>query len=145
MTMSVQPLREFMTRHTASATGLAALAAALDAKATGTPLDPSLDARVKALLATFGIADALTDVTAEEAKPLVTELRVMAAFDSKLLHSQTRTTTWNYTDAAVLEGAGTMSAGFVGPLAQVLLPGLEGAMDRLNAPGGTFLDIGVGI
>jgi SAM-dependent methyltransferase len=143
--MSVQSLREFMARHTASATGLAALGAALDAKATGAPLDPSLDARVRALLATLGVGDALSDVTAEEAKPLMTEIRVMAAFDAKLLSAQTRTTTWNYTDPAVLEGAGAMSAGFVGPMAQVLLPGLEGVMDRLNAPGGTFLDLGVGI
>jgi SAM-dependent methyltransferase len=144
-TMSVQALREFVTRSMTSAAGLAALGAALDAKASGASLDPALDARIKELLATFGVADALAGVSAQEAKPLVTEIRLMAAIDSKLLNAQTRTTTWNYTDAAVLEGAGAMSAGFVGPLAQVLLPGLEGAMDRLNAPGATFLDIGVGV
>jgi SAM-dependent methyltransferase len=143
--MSVQALREFMNLHTASATGIAALGAALDAKASGTPLDPSLDARVKAFLATLGIADALADVSADEVKPLLSEIRTMAAVDAKLLHAATRTTTWNYTDTAVLEGAGAMSAGFVGPLSQVLLPGLEGAIDRLIAPGATFLDVGVGV
>src|SRR4051812_42431784 len=143
--MSVQALREFMSRHMASATGVAALGAALDAKATGTPLEPSLDARVKAFLAALGVGDALADLSTDEAKPLLGEIRMMAALDAKLLQAQTRTTSWNYTDAAVLEGAGATSAGFVGPLAQVLLPGLEGAMDRLAAPGGTFLDVGVGV
>src|SRR5262245_12815059 len=109
--MSVQAIREFMTRHTASAIGLAALGAVLDAKASGTPLDPSLDARIKAFLATFGVGGTFSDVSAEEAKPLLAEIRMMAALDSKLLQSQTRTTTWNYTDAAVLEGAGAVSAG----------------------------------
>lgn len=143
--MSVQALREFMSRHTASATGLAALGAALDAKATGAPLAPALDARVNALLETLGIADALANVSAEEVKPLLSEIRTLAAVDAKLLHAETRTTTWNYTDIAILEGAGAMSAGFVGPLSQVLLPGLEGAMDRLAAPGAAFLDVGVGV
>ena len=143
--MSVQALREFMNRHMASATGVAALGAALDAKASGTPLEASLDARAKAFLAALGVGDALSDVSADEVRPLLAEIRMMAAIDSKLLHAHTRTTSWSYTDAAVLEGAGVMSAGFVGPLAQVLLPGLEGAMDRLGAPGGTFLDVGVGV
>jgi SAM-dependent methyltransferase len=134
-----------MNRHSASATGVAALAAALDAKATGTPLEPSLDARVQTFLGKLGVGDALSDVNPDEVKPLLAEIRMMAAVDSKLLHAQTRTTSWNYTDAAVLDGAGAMSAGFVGPLAQVLLPGLEGAMERMAAPGGTFLDVGVGV
>jgi precorrin-6B methylase 2 len=143
--MSVQALREFMTRHMASATGLAALGAALDAKASGKPLEPSLDARVRAFLATFGVADALVDVDADQARPLLTEIRALSAFDSRLLQERTRTTAWSHTDEGVLEGAGAMSAGFVGPLANVLLPGLEGVMDRLNTPGATFLDVGVGV
>jgi SAM-dependent methyltransferase len=143
--MSIQALRDFMTRHMASATGIAALGAALDAKASGKPLDPSLDARVRAFLSTLALGDALADVDPDQARPLLGELRAMSALDSKLLHAQTRSTTWSYTDENVLQGAGATSAGFVGPLAQVLLPGLEGAMDRLNTPGATFLDVGVGV
>jgi SAM-dependent methyltransferase len=143
--MSVQALREFMNRHMASSAGLAALGAALDAKASGTPLEASLGNRVQELLAALGARDALADVGADEAKPLLAEIRTMLAVDAKLLHAQTRTTSWNYTDTAVLEGAGAMSAGFVGPLAQVLLPSLEGAADRLTAPGACFLDVGVGV
>jgi precorrin-6B methylase 2 len=143
--MSIQALRDFMTRHAASAAGLAALGAALDAKASGTPLDASLDARVRAFLATFGVADALADVDADQARPLLAEIRMLSAVDSKLLRHRTRTTAWSYMDEGILEGAGAMSAGFVGPLANVLLPGLEGAMDRLSTPGATFLDVGVGV
>jgi SAM-dependent methyltransferase len=69
----------------------------------------------------------------------------MNSIDAKVLHPQGRTIGWNYTEATILEGAGATSAGFVGPLAQALLPGLEGAMDRLGAPGGSFLDVGVGV
>src|SRR4051812_11527753 len=96
--MSVQALREFMNRQMTAATGLAALAAALDAKASGQPLDPSLDTRVQAFLSTLGVGDALAGVNAEQAKPLVAEIRAMSALDSKLLDARTRSTAWSYTD-----------------------------------------------
>lgn len=143
--MSVQALREFVSRQAAAATGLAALAAALDAKASGTPLAPSLEARVQALLTALGVGEALSAVSGDEGRPILNELRTMLSLDAKLLQAQTRTTTWNHTDEAILDGAGAMSAGFITPLAQVLLPGLEGIVDRLSAPGGRFLDVGVGV
>jgi precorrin-6B methylase 2 len=143
--MSIQALREFMNRHTASATGIAALGAALDAKASGKPLDPALHGRIEAFLGTLGLGDALSDVDADQARPLIAEIRAMSALDSKLLDDRTRTTAWSYTDETILQNAGATSAGFVGPLAQVLLPGLEGAMNRLATPGATFLDVGVGV
>lgn len=143
--MGVQALREFMGRHMVSATGVAALGAALDAVVSGKPLDPAIDERVRAFLATLGAADALTGITADEARPLLAEIRTMSAVDAKLLDANTRSTAWNYTDTQILEGAGAMSAGFVGPLSQVLLPTLDGALERLARPGSTFLDVGVGV
>jgi SAM-dependent methyltransferase len=143
--MSVQALRNFMNRHAASSAGLAALGAALDAKASGKPLDPSLEARARELLAALDLGDALAGVDADQAKPLLAELRVTSALDAKLLDARTRATAWGYNDEILLENAGAMSAGFIAPLAQVLLPGLEGVMARLDAPGSTFLDVGVGV
>lgn len=145
MIMSLQALRAFVNRHMPSAAALAALGAALDAKANGQALEPALAARVKAFLEALGAGDVLDDATADEVRPVLTEIRMMNAVDAKLLHAHSRQTSWTYTDAALLEGAGAMSAGFVTPLAQVLLPSLDGATDALSRKGATFLDVGVGV
>jgi SAM-dependent methyltransferase len=134
-----------MNRHNASATGLAALGAALDAKMSGTPLDPALAARVDELLAALGAGNALEDVNGQEVRPLLAELRFMHANDAKLLYQQTRALGWSHTDPEVLQAGGDVSVGFAHALTRMIVPGLEGLSARLGAPGAAFLDIGVGV
>jgi 2-polyprenyl-3-methyl-5-hydroxy-6-metoxy-1,4-benzoquinol methylase len=143
--MSVQALREFINRHNASAAGLAALAAALDAHVSGSALNPALALRIQELLATLGMGDALQNVGVQDLKPLLAELRFTLGLEAKLLYPQTRQSGWNHVEADFLQSAGDVSAGFVQPLARMVVPNLEGLSERLSNPGGAFLDIGVGV
>jgi SAM-dependent methyltransferase len=143
--MSIQTLREFINRHNASAAGLAALGAALEARASGTPLEPALGARVDELLAALGAADALEGVSAQEAAPLLAELRFMNRLEAGLLDRSNRTPAWNFTDPVILQGAGDVSAGFALGLTRNVAPALEGLSERLARPGAAFLDVGVGV
>jgi SAM-dependent methyltransferase len=143
--MSVQALREFINRHNASGAGLAALAAALDAHVSGSPLNSALASRVQELLATLGMGDALENVGVQDMKPLLAELRFTLGLEAKLLYGQTRAAGWNHAEPEILQSAGDVSAGFVQPLARMVVPGLEGLSERLSVPGGAFLDIGVGV
>ena len=143
--MSVQALREFINRHNASAAGLNALAAVLDSKANAAPITGALAERISELLSALGGGDMLADISADEARPFLAELRAMHAIEAKLLHAQTRVIGWNHTEAEILQGVGDTSAGFVQPLATAVVPSLAGLADRLSAPSATMLDVGVGV
>jgi precorrin-6B methylase 2 len=143
--MSVQALREFINRHNASAAGLAALAAALDAHVSGSALNSALASRVQELLATLGMGDALENVGVQDMKPLLAELRFTLGLEAKLLYAQTRAAGWNHPEPEILQNAGDVSAGFVQPLARMVVPNLAGLSERLSVAGGAFLDIGVGV
>ncbi|MEO8179927.1 MAG: class I SAM-dependent methyltransferase [Deltaproteobacteria bacterium] len=143
--MSVSTLREFINRHTASITGLAALGAALDAKVTGQPLEGPLGERIGELLTALGAEGLLADVSAQEALPLLAELRVVFALDAKLLHTERRVSGWRHTEPEVLQAAGDTSAGFVQMLARGVVPQLDGLSARFECPDATFLDVGVGV
>jgi SAM-dependent methyltransferase len=143
--MSTQALREFIDRHNVGATALAALAAALDARATGTPLDPKLAPRVQELLAVVGGGDALEGVSAQEAAPFLHELRAMMLIDSKLLYPHTRIVGWRHTDGDLLQPVGDFSRGFAQALTRMVVPALAGLGERFRAPDAAFLDVGVGV
>jgi len=144
--MSVSALREFINRHTASITGLAALGAALDAAASATPLEEGpLGERIRELLAALGAEGLLADVGAQEALPFLAELRHLFAVDAKLLYERTRVSGWHHSEPEILQAAGDTSVGFVQMLARGVVPNLEGLADRFQRPSATFLDVGVGV
>ncbi len=143
--MSVQSVREFISRHLAASTGLAALGAALDARASGVPLDPAIAARIDDLLTALGAGNALDEVNAADALPLLAELRVTLGSDAKLLYPQTRSIGWTHPEPELLQAAGDTSAGFAHGLTHVVAPALDGLAERLGKPGAAFLDIGVGV
>jgi 2-polyprenyl-3-methyl-5-hydroxy-6-metoxy-1,4-benzoquinol methylase len=143
--MTVSALREFINRHTASITGLAALGAALDAAASGTPLEGPIGERVRELLSALGADGVMAEVSAQEALPFLAELRHLFAADAKLLYAQTRVSGWQHSEPEILQAAGDTSVGFVNMLARAVVPNLEGLSARFERPGAAFLDIGVGV
>jgi SAM-dependent methyltransferase len=142
--MSFQALREFVDRHSASAFALAALGAAIDAKLSGTPLDPAIEARVDELLGALGIAGALADVSPAEAMPLMWEVRHTLPLDSRLLYPETRGRGWRPTEPAILEATGVFGMLHARAISGMIVPAL-GLAERFGAAGGAFLDIGVGV
>jgi 2-polyprenyl-3-methyl-5-hydroxy-6-metoxy-1,4-benzoquinol methylase len=143
--MSVKALREFVDRHAPTIAGLAALGAALDSRATGTPLDPALAARIQELLAALGGGDLLDGVSAQEAQPLLNELRIPFAVHAKLLYENSRTPGWRHTEPEVLEAAGATAVGFAGALTRLVIPAVAGLGERFRGADARFLDVGVGV
>src|SRR4051794_35358242 len=124
--MSVPAIRDSFNLHFGPATGLAALVAALDARASGTALHPALAARVQELLAALGASAILDDVGALDAKHLVSEFRHQLCFNAKLMYPETRATSWSYADAQLLQEIGDFARGHAKPITQNIVPALEG-------------------
>lgn len=143
--MSIQKVREFAGRHMASSSGLSALVAALDAKGSATPLDPGLAARIGELLSVLGAGNILDELSAEEARALVPEIRHQATIDSLLMRPETRSTSWSYADARFLQDTGEFSRFHGQVITRQIIPALEGVADRFGKPGAKHLDIGVGV
>jgi len=144
--MSMTTLRELITKHTLSVTGLACLGARLDAIASGRPLDPALDARVTELLDLLGMSSVLTgDITPQDAGQFVNEIRQVMSCDESLLYAESRTTSWLHHDPRVLQSAGDFSRGFARALTKIFIPQLDGLQARFAADGAAFLDVGVGV
>jgi hypothetical protein len=52
---------------------------------------------------------------------------------------------WSHTDPELLAAQGASSGSLFHRLAQTLFPGLDGLIERLQSPTGTFLDVGTGV
>ena len=143
--MSAQAVREFINRHIPSATGLAALAAAIDAQVNDAPLDSALAARIQELLGALGAGDALASLSAQEGRTFLAEIRHHLAFDGQLLYSDTRGINWSCPDDKVLQAVGDFARDHAHALTQNVVPALAGLSERFGAPGAAFLDIGVGV
>lgn len=138
-------LRELITKHTMSVTGLACLGARLDAIATGKPIDPALDARITAMLDLLGMTGALAGVTPPEAGQFCNEIRQAISTDESLLYAESRTSGWFHNDKHVLQSAGDFSRGFARALSKMFIPQLDGLQARMSGDGAAFLDVGVGV
>src|SRR5258706_10712846 len=124
-------LRELITKHTMSVTGLACLGARLDSIATGRPIDAALDARISDILDMLGMTGALAGVTPPEAGHFCNEIRQVMSADESLLYADTRSTSWLHHDKNVLQSAGDFSRGFARGLTKMFIPQLEGLQARM--------------
>src|SRR5262245_43427865 len=131
-------LRELITKHTMSVTGLACLGARLDAIATGRPLDPALDARVTEILDMLGMTGALAGVAPPEASQFCNEIRQVMSCDESLLYAESRATSWAHHDKHALQSAGDFSRGFARALTRMFIPQLDGLQARMAGDGAAF-------
>jgi hypothetical protein len=83
--MSSQALREYVNRHMGSAAILAALSAVLDAQVTGTPLHPTIQARIDELLEALKIDSMTEGVSAADLKQMLAEIRFNMLLDATAL------------------------------------------------------------
>ncbi|MFO0564117.1 MAG: methyltransferase domain-containing protein [Polyangiaceae bacterium] len=142
--MSIEALRDLVAQLSASATALAVLGAELQARAAGKTLHPTLRPHIDDLLREAGAQGALEGTSPAELAPLISEIRHFWQLDSDFLEGPERAPGWTYTDAAVLEGGGQATEGFVHALGRIA-PGLDGLAASLEAPDARFLDVGTGV
>jgi SAM-dependent methyltransferase len=143
--MITDALRAHVARLQTSASALAALGAALDARASGGPMDPALARAVDDVVDALGAGEDLAAATAAELRPLLGEIRTFALANVRLLFAASRDPGWAPTEPALLEAAGDVSAAIPATLAATIAPQLTGLEARLSAPGAAFLDVGVGV
>jgi 2-polyprenyl-3-methyl-5-hydroxy-6-metoxy-1,4-benzoquinol methylase len=143
--MSMQALQEFMGRNMVAAGALTAVAAALDARATGTPLEPKTAERVQALLESLGVGDLLNDVSPQEATIVRSLIRALYMLDGKMLFAHTRTPGWKHTDTELLQSLGEGARIHAHTVTREIVPGCEGLADRFRKKGATMLDVGMGV
>lgn len=142
--MSIDVLREVVTQLSASATTLAALGAELDARVSGTPLDPRLRAQVDDLLRHAGVLSELDRTSTGDAVTMLAEIRHFWDLDSDFLFKPERGVGWTHTDTSILQRGGEITEGFANALPR-LLPLLDGLAPRIAESGSSFLDVGTGV
>jgi len=142
---SSKALREFVMRHVGSTAVLAALAAALDAEVSGTPLNPILQRRIDDVLEAAGVKGLTKGMSTAELGVVLAEIRFNMFLDTKLLSPAVHPLAWTYNETEILQAGGEISAGFALALKNTIAPNLEGLEQRLESPDGAFLDIGVGV
>jgi SAM-dependent methyltransferase len=143
--MSIEALRDIVAGLTRSASALGALAAAVDARASGLPLDPRLRPHVDEVVAALGVGGALDAAGPAQLRPLLGEMRTYALAADKLMFAASRGAGWSHGEAELLVAAGDVSAGFPQRLENAIAPQLAGLGERLRRPGAAFLDVGVGV
>jgi ubiquinone/menaquinone biosynthesis C-methylase UbiE len=143
--MSIQALQEFIGRNMVSAGALTALGAALDAKASGTPLEPRTAKRIQEVLESVGAGDLLSDVGPQEATILRSMIRALYLLDGKLLFPHTRTNGWNHAETEILQSIGEAARIHAQTVTREIVPACDGLAERFRAKGATMLDVGVGV
>src|SRR5215813_3185430 len=73
--MNIETLKEIVARLNASASAVAFLGAALDARLTGKPLPPTLAPHVADVLEAIGAKSALENVSPADLAPVLAEIR----------------------------------------------------------------------
>lgn len=142
--MSLDGLRELVGRLTTSTYALSALGMALEAKvrAGGSPAE--LGGALAEVLAALDMTNALDEVTAASARPLLGEIQMALRHGVARLGGAEAMPGWRHTDTVTLTAAGEVSAGFAAAL-QRFVPRLAGLAARLTGQAAAFLDVGVGV
>lgn len=144
--MSMQALQEFIGRNMIAAGALTALGAALDARASGAPLDPAIAKPIQELLEAVGAGDVLDDVGPQEAATMRALIRALYLNDAKLLFAKSRTRAWDHSEPEILDSVGEVARALhAQAFARELVPACDGLAERLRSAGAALLDVGVGV
>jgi precorrin-6B methylase 2 len=143
--MSLADVQQFVFRQSLATASLTALAAMLDAKATGTPLDPTLAKAAQDLLDQVGAGTFADGVSPQEAGMTASMIRAIYMMDSKLLFPASRATSWSHSEAEILDAIGNAARMHAHSFTRGVVPVCDGLAERLAAPTARLLDVGVGV
>lgn len=136
-------LRDQIETLCAATRTLAAIGAALHARAGGAALPAGLAEPVCALMPPLPPGRPSAEEEAE-LRPLLGAIRLELLLGARLVLGQVDEG-WAPTDPALLQAAGDVSTGFPALLETRLMPQLPGLAARLAEPGAAFLDVGTGV
>ena len=143
--MSLDAIRAVTGPLVHSATSVAIVGAALEARAAGLPLDPRLAPLVADVLSTLGLSEEVAGLGQREAAGALAEIRAFSAMNLKLLAGAGRGLGWHHTEPEILQAIGASTHGLgerlKGPIGQAL----DGLAARLDGEGAAFLDVGAGV
>lgn len=137
-------LRSLLNQLNTSAGALAALSAALEARAAGHALAPSLEAAVHDVLDALGVRDSLGALPPGELRALLAEVRVFASSHRQLAAPRPPELGWAPACPVLIQAAGDATAGVPRLLERTIAPRLAGLAERLGTRGARFLDVGAG-
>lgn len=143
--MSIERLREVTTRLGTATNALAVVAAAIDARASGAPLDPTLAPFVDDVLDKLGIRAELDAIPPQELAPMLNELRTWSLLNAKLFYAASRGPGWNHAEPEILQTMGANTHNLAMALKRMIAPALDGLAGRLESRDAAFLDIGTGV
>jgi SAM-dependent methyltransferase len=143
--MSLQDVQQFIFRQSLATGSLTALAAILDAKATGTPIDPALAGVAQALLDQVGAGAFADGLTQQESSMCASMIRALYMMDAKLLSAATRARTWSHPEPEILLAIGDAARMHAHSFTRGIVPTCPGLADRLSATSARMLDVGVGV
>jgi len=117
----------------------------LKAKLQDSPADATLLAQVEQVLAILGLSGPIEALEKPQAATMLANIRGDLLLGIQMLCRDTAAPRWVHDDTELLQSFGEVSGGFPRVLRFKIGPDLDGLLDRLNAPGAKFLDVGVGV
>ncbi|MBD2254617.1 SAM-dependent methyltransferase [Nostoc parmelioides] len=139
-----QNLRKYVNNHIRSNTILAVLGATLNARVTGTPLQPKIQVQIDEVIDALGIGDMVEETSTAILRQIIADIRFNMLLDAKLFSRANDGLVWTHDETDILQAGGEVSAGFAEVLTHKIAPSLDGLSQRLGSPNGSFLDVGVG-
>lgn len=142
--MTIEAVREHVTRLTTSVGALVAMGLVIDERLSGVKLEPAIKREASTLLGILGVQSALDTVKNEALRPVLADIRASVLQSTKAL-GNVDAAGWRHTEADILRTQGEISAAFPVMWKEKVVPRLEGLQHRLEAERAAFLDVGVGI
>jgi precorrin-6B methylase 2 len=142
--MSADALKSAVSKFCQSCDALAVIGLALERNQGSGNGSARFQPHAGDALRVLGLDQAVTAASPAERRAMLAQIRVFMLTSAKLLSSHPAKE-WSFTDRAILESAGEVSAAFPSLFKSKILPNLEGLGERLSAPGSAFLDIGLGV
>ena len=143
--MTIDRIREVVSRLDTSAAALAVIAAAIDAKENDAPLDPTLAPLADGVLSALGLDGAIDGAAPGELRALLTQIRSFSHLNGELLRAEGRRPGWHHTDPDFLHEFASLTRAMPTGLRCKIAPSLDGLAARLDSTDASFLDVGVGV
>jgi SAM-dependent methyltransferase len=144
--MSAEKIRETVQHLRISADALSVLGVAIELQLGNSRVsDPKLEDKIRGVIRILGLEDELKSSNRDILVSVLAEIREIFLENEKHLSSSTIESGWNHAEDDILQNQGLSSAIVVPMFKRVLVPQLGDLSTRLDSPGASFLDVGVGV